>query len=167
MNNTTENRLNGFISYSHDDAKEVIELKSKLEEFVSNRKVALWYDRSIEVGTKWKPEIEDKINKSDILVFCITRSFLQSKSCRDEFRKAIELKRETYAEIIPIILKGCEWKSEEEISAYQATPDYGEPVALFESIEEAYNQIRKVLINKIDIVLRRKNLAFTDAYNDE
>lgn len=167
MNNVIENRLNGFISYSHVDVKAVVELKSKLEEFVSNRKLELWYDREINVGTKWKPEIEEKINKSDILVFCVTKSFLQSKSCRDEFRKAIELKCETYAEIIPIILEACEWESEEEISSYQATPDYGKPVASFESIEEAYNQIRNVLVNKIDIVSRRKKLAFTDAYNDE
>lgn len=167
MNNITENGLKGFISYSHDDAKEVVELKSKLEDFVKNQQLELWYDREIDVGTKWEPEIITQLDESDIIIFCITSSFLKSKSCRDEFRKAIELKKKTFSEIIPIIVKKCEWESEKEISDYQVTPDYGTPVVSFESIEEAYGQIKKVLTHKIDIVSRRKRLSFSDAYNNE
>ena len=167
MNANIGNCLNGFISYSHDDANDVIALKTKLEEFTQNRRLALWYDREIDVGTKWKPEIEEQLNGSDIVVFCISDSFLKSKSCRYEFQRAIELKRETYAEIIPIILKDCEWEAEKEISDYQAIPEYGKPLVSFGTIEEAYAQISNVLANKIDLISRRKGLNFTDSFNNE
>ena len=167
MSYQMENTLNGFISYSHDDAKEVVELKARLEEFINNRILALWYDREIDAGTKWKPEIEEQLNGADILVFCISDSFLKSNSCRDEFRKAIELKRETYAEIIPVILKECKWEAEKEISDYQAIPEYGKPVVSFGTIEEAYAQISKVLTDKINLISRRKRLIFADAFNAE
>ena len=167
MNTRTEKGLKGFISYSHDDVKEVVELKSKLEDFVIKQQLELWYDREIDVGTKWKPEIEAQLDESDIVVFCITSSFLKSKSCWDEFSKAIELKKKTFAEIIPIIVKNCEWEPEKEISDYQVTPDYGKPLVSFESREEAYDQIKQVLTRKIDIVSRRKRLAFSEAYKNE
>ncbi len=167
MNYQMENTLNGFISYSHADAKEVVELKARLEEFTNNRTLALWYDREIGAGTKWEPEIEEQLNGADIIVFCISDNFLKSNSCRDEFRKAIELKRETYAEIIPIILKECKWQEEKEISVYQAIPEYGKPVVSFEAIEEAYVQISKVITDKINLISRRKRLVFVDAFNVE
>ena len=167
MNNILESGLCGFISYSHDDVKEIIELKKELDEFVVNHSLSIWYDRMIDVGSKWEPQIELQLKNADIVIFCITSSFLKSKSCRDEFRKAIELKQETYAEIIPIIIKNCEWMDEKEISVYQVTPDFGKPLFSYESRKEAYDQIKKVLLEKIDLISRRKKLRFTDAYQEE
>ena len=83
MNNILESGLCGFISYSHDDVKEIIELKKELDEFVVNHSLSIWYDRMIDVGSKWEPQIELQLKNADIVIFCITSSFLKSKSCRD------------------------------------------------------------------------------------
>lgn len=167
MYNLIDAPLKGFISYSHADAKEVIELKKRLNEFITNHKLTIWYDREIDVGTKWKPEIEAQLTEASIVIFCITDSFLQSTACRSEFRKSIDLKRTSYSEIIPIILKECKWIDEKEVSDFQVTPEYGKAVYSFETIDEAYEQIKKVLDKKIDLVLRRKQLKFQDDFQSE
>lgn len=167
MKDTENGVLTGFISYSHDDVQEVVSLKNELAEMTQAGLIDIWYDRKIDAGTKWSPLIESQLNASDIVIFCISASFLKSDSCRKEFRRAIELKRESFSEIIPIILKDCGWKDDKEISEYQAIPEYGNPVESFSDKAVAYSQIRKSLAKKINIILRRKSLRHTAEFEKE
>ena len=68
--------VKGFISYSHNDVSIVESMKSHFASQPMSIMIDLWYDRKIEPGTKWSPEIEKQLKSSELVVFCISESFL-------------------------------------------------------------------------------------------
>lgn len=164
MDISVATKIKGFISYSHANETLVKELMLKLELLVKGGQLSLWYDRMIDVGTKWEPEIEEQLTSSHLIVFCITKDFLVSDACRSEFRKAIELMKDKNAEIVPIIVDACDWTSEKEISDYQAIPEYGHPVTSFDDRTVAYEQIRAVMAEKIAVLKRRMELRVVEEH---
>lgn len=167
MISTNDSAVKGFVSYSHEDAVAVKALMGELNGIIEDGALSIWYDRMIEPGTKWKPEIEEQLNASELIVFCISKAFLESESCRYEFKKAIELKRDKNAEILLVIMSESQWAEDEEISSYQAVPEYGKPVAGFTDAREAYDQIKAAIRDKIRILDRRRNLTMVDSFENE
>ena len=156
--------VKGFISYSHNDVSIVESMKSHFASQPMSIMIDLWYDRKIEPGTKWSPEIEKQLKSSELVVFCISESFLKSKACREEFRTVIKLKEGSSSEIVPVIMKECRWIEDEEISSYQAVPTFGKPIEEFEHQTEAFAEIEKALFDKAEKLIKRRNLCFLDSH---
>ena len=164
MNEITTEPVNAFISYSHNDAAIVKNLREHFIHSIGQDRIRLWFDREIEAGVEWNPEIEQHLSDSELVLFCISHSFLRSKACMEEFRKSINMKEENNIQIVPIIVDDCEWKDYEEISKYQALPEYGTPLNSFVDKKEVFAQIEVALNGKVDIILKRRALSLQSAH---
>src|SRR5688500_10374780 len=90
--------LDAFLSYSHAD-----------EEFVNALKVALealgrtvWIDKDgIPPGAPWRSELGTAIEAAVLFVFVVTPDSVQSKECRSELDRAVELGKR----MLPVVLR--------------------------------------------------------------
>ncbi|MBL0073951.1 MAG: TIR domain-containing protein [Bacteroidetes bacterium] len=57
-----------FISYSSQDRTLVEEFILQMREYEREQKLIIWYDRMIEPGNEWDPEIREKLQTSDMML---------------------------------------------------------------------------------------------------
>ena len=78
-----------FISYSHQNSREVLETITLLHQ----RKVRLWYDEGIPAGNDWPKNIETHMRCSAMVLFFLSKTALASNNCRSEIETAAALKK--------------------------------------------------------------------------
>ena len=136
--------LKVFITYSHQDT----DAKDKLIECLAVMKqkdmITTWHDNEILPGDKWREAISNNLTDSDILLYLISASSLDSKNCNKELGDALDSK----IRVIPIILESCDWQNH-QLSDIQALPDKGKPINEWEPESKAWQNvvegIRKVV----------------------
>ena len=136
--------LKVFITYSHQDT----DAKDKLIECLSVIKredmIKTWHDNEILPGDKWREAISNNLADSDILLYLISASSLDSKNCNKELGDALDSK----IRVIPIILESCDWQNH-QLSDIQALPDKGKPINEWKPESKAWQDvvegIRKVV----------------------
>src|SRR5262245_17598961 len=107
--------------------------------------IAAWHDRLIAAGDDWKGEIDEHLNSAHIVLLLVSSSFLSSDYCIDiEMKRAIERHAEGEVEIIPVILRDCDWRFE-PLSRFQSLPIDGKPVTSWANRDEVFS---KVLVQK-------------------
>ncbi len=83
----TGNEDYAFISYSHDDTKEVIPVLSKLQRLGYR----VWYDEGIEEGKNWRIFVGEKIiNCKDFILFS-SKNAIESKNVEAEISGALDI----------------------------------------------------------------------------
>lgn len=153
-----------FISYSHRDEKDVKQLKSFLDPLVSQALINIWYDRDIEVGSFWNQEIQDHIESTDIVLYCVSASFCSSKACNAELIKGVKLSQTKSTQVIPIILSECGWKDIKVLSEMQAVPVDGRPLSSFERREEGLKNVYDAIKKCAELIHKRRNLQFSEEF---
>ena len=117
-----------FYSYSHKDEGLRDELDAHLALLKRDGFISTWHDRKIRPGDEWDAEINDALNRADVILFLVSPHFLASKYCRDvEVRQAMERHRKHEALVVPIILKPVVFASE-EFAGLQALPKNCRPL---------------------------------------
>ncbi len=123
----TQEPLNLFISYAHEDASLCLRLVKHLSQ-LRREGVDGWYDRKITAGTEWEGEIDEHLNSADIILLLISPDFLASRYCYDlEMQRALELHEQKRARVVPVILRPCDW-AHSPFSKLNALPRDGKPV---------------------------------------
>ena len=93
-----------FISYSHEDGKQIRTVLKYLRAL--GKWVRVWYDQELEAGDLWKPEIEDSIVKAHIILLLLSENYVISEPIETwelpAIKKRIEAKT---AELVPILAK--------------------------------------------------------------
>lgn len=130
-----------FISYCHQERALVRCLIAKLKQFEKMGLAEIWSDDEIFAGSYWKNDINSRLRESDIILYCVSFSFLGSSSCEKEINIGRKLKKEKNVVLIPIILSGCNWKKSPTISALQALPTDGKPVLSYKKVNLAFQEI--------------------------
>src|SRR5436309_8973116 len=83
-----------FYSYSHKDEALRGELERHLAILQRSGVIQSWYDRKIEAGTDWSRQIDDQINRADVILLLISADFLASDYCHEiEMKRALERDR--------------------------------------------------------------------------
>lgn len=101
-----------FYSYSHQDETLRDKLNIHLKLLQQQGIISIWYDRDITAGTDWAQTIETHLNTADIILLLISADFLASEYCYNiEMQRAIERHHNNEAQVIPIILRPCDWTS--------------------------------------------------------
>lgn len=78
-----------FISYSHRDSEQVLNVISALNE----RRLRLWYDEGIPAGSDWPKNIELHMRGCAAVLFFVSETALASPNCYSEIKTAAALKK--------------------------------------------------------------------------
>ena len=118
------------------------------------RLILNWHDRRIIPSLDWKVEISDKLNSADIVLLLLSPDFLASDYCYEiEMKKAIKLHSKNQLQIVPVMLRPCDWKNS-PFSKFLGLPTDMTPV-LDESwytMDEAFSNVTeglKVLVQEL------------------
>lgn len=132
-----------FISYSHKDDNLRCEMMRHLSILQRQGTISGWHDRLITAGEEWKGRIDENLNSAHIILLMISADFLSSDYCIDiEMKRAIERHAEGEVEIIPVILRDCDWRFE-PLSRFQALPIDGKPVTSWVNRDEAFSNVAR------------------------
>jgi len=106
---TTE-ALKIFYSYAHEDEQLRKELDNHLSLLRRQNLISGWYDRNIEGGHEFGPEIRKHLNSADIILLLISPSFMGSDYCyEEEMMRAMERHDAGNARVIPVLLRTVDW----------------------------------------------------------
>ena len=130
-----------FISYSHRDEKYRKALETHLASLQRTGVIEAWHDRKIGPGKEWEHEIESHIESAKIILLLLSPDFLASDYCwSDEGKRALALHEAGQAQVIPVILRPCDWKNT-PWGKLQALPKAGRPITKWGRRDEAYLDI--------------------------
>src|SRR5262245_1638312 len=98
--------LRVFVSYSHEDE----ELRKGLEEHLimleRSGTISVWHDRKLLPGAEWSGEIDQNLEKADLILLLVSSGFLKSDYCYDkEMKRAMERHERGEATVVPIIVR--------------------------------------------------------------
>jgi len=126
-----------FISYSHRDEQLRQQLDKHLASLKRQKVIEAWHDRKIEAGMEWTKQIDDNLNKADIILLLISPDFIFSNYCSEiEMEQAIRRHEAGKAIVVPIILEPCDW-TWLPFSKYQAFPKNAKPITTWTNANEA------------------------------
>lgn len=139
-----------FISYSHKDEAHKEALNEQLSMLQRNKLIDAWHDRKIIPGQDWSKEISENLERSELILFLISPSFLASEYCFNvEMQRAIDMQSQGRAQIIAIIVRPCDWTTC-ELAKFQAVPKDAKPITTWGNQDEAWldviNGIKKHLL---------------------
>ena len=137
--------LNLFFSYSHKDEL----LRDALEVHLSVLKrqgaIAPWHDRCLRPGSDLDDGILAQLEAADIILFLVSPDFIASEYCYGrEMTRALERADAGEAEVLPIILRPCEWL-QTPLSARVAAPADGRPVTKWPDQDEAFLDVARAI----------------------
>jgi hypothetical protein len=94
-------------------------------------------------GEDFADEIDENLRSSDIVLLLISSDFVASDYCYGkEMKLAMELQKVDKLQVVPIILRSCDWQFL-EFARIQALPKNGKPVTQWVDRDEAFTDIAK------------------------
>ena len=133
--------LKVFFAYSHKDEALRDELEKHLAILNKSGTIASWHDRRISGGTEWDGEIDEYLNRADIILLLVSADFLASTYCYDrEMKRAVERHELGEARVIPIALRHCDWQGA-PFAKLQGLPRDMKPVTSWADRDEAFKDI--------------------------
>jgi hypothetical protein len=134
-----------FFSYSHADEALRDQLEKQLSMLKRQGVIDTWHDRRIGAGQEIAYEIDEQINRDDIILLLVSADFLASNYCYDiEMKRAMERHEAGEAIVIPIILRACDWHHA-PFGKLNAVPRDGKPITQWADIDEALLQVAKAV----------------------
>ena len=132
-----------FISYLHAHEALKNELVKHLSAARRSGIIREWHDRQITPGADWSVEIDGALDRCGIILLLISADFIHSDYCYGfEMKRALERHRSDEAQVIPVILRSCDW-TDLPFAQYQALPKDGRAVTSWPNPDEALTEIAR------------------------
>jgi energy-coupling factor transporter ATP-binding protein EcfA2 len=151
-----------FISYSHKDEQQVSKFLNHLSPLKNNGFILEWYDRKIETGKVFQSDIENNLNKADIICLLISDNFLSSSACLEEKNVALGYRDSKGIRVIPVIISHCAWTIHKELNVLLAAPTDGKPVSSYQDQNEAWLNVITYLKDVCDSISKIKKLELSE-----
>ena len=156
--------VNFFISYAHEDEKHKDDLLKFLKPMVRNKVIAIWNDRAIIAGQKWNKEINDALDKSEVVLLLLSADFFASDYINEvEIKKALDAAKTGSKIIVPIMLRDCDVNSfilnndpDTKLSNYQGLPANFKPVEEWEYPDKAWMSVTEGIKDLIRYIKENK-----------
>ncbi|MFQ4136021.1 COR domain-containing protein [Nodosilinea sp. PGN35] len=144
-----------FFSYSHKDDLLREQLETHLKLLQRQGLIQPWHDRRILPGDEWVNEIDENLNRADIILLLISPDFMFSDYCYDiEMTRAMERHEKREAKVIPIILRAVD-REGTPFSKLSWLPQNGVPVDQWENRDAAWLNVETGLKRVIESKLSR------------
>jgi len=130
-----------FFSYSHKDE----ELRDVLEVHLAMLKrqglIEALHDRRIVAGEPLNDAIDAYLEDADVILCLLSPDFIASEYCYSrEMGRALERQAEGSAQVIPVILRHCDWK-QTPLKDLRGTPRDNKPVKAWPDMDEAFSDV--------------------------
>lgn len=146
-----------FIAYARVDKDIVGRLLTHLTGLKYANRLETWFDGEIPVGAPWEEQISQELNRSDMVILCVSADFLASEYVQTvEMPRAMERNQASQCRILPVILKPCAWKRH-SFAHLQVTPDGGKPVTKYTDQEEAWTEVIQTIDKSIELAPGHSN----------
>jgi hypothetical protein len=140
-----------FVSYSHRDKRWLHELLITLKPLVRKRKIDSWDDTKINIGAKWRAEIESALSRAKVAILLVSRNFLYSDFISEsELPPLLDAAKEDGLVIVWIAI-GYSSYEQTEIADYQAANDPSRPLNSLSESEVDFELVR--IAKEIDRIL--------------
>ena len=147
-----KNKLNVFISYAHEDEAMKNDLDKHLIMLKRSDKIEVWTDKAVLAGDEWDVNIQEAMQKADIILLLVSVDFNNSKYIWEkELKFALENHEKGLVRVIPILLRSCEWR-DMPYAKLQAIPAGNKPIKSFADHDEAYTSVAKSIRDVVTIM---------------
>ena len=137
--------MKAFISYSHKDDRALERLHTHMAVLRRDGKIEAWFDREILAGGDLDAEIDEQLESCGLFLLLVSPDFLASDYCVGrEMERALERHHAGEAQVVPIIVEPCDWKST-RLRKLKALPRDGKPVSEWTNENNAYIDVIKEL----------------------
>ena len=143
-----------FYSYCHDEEQALNDLRKEMAVVVKKENITEWYDRMISGGRNLDVIMEE-LDSSEIIVLLISPGYLASDSCLEEMNRAWERVEQDSIRVVPVIVKRCGWKENDNLRNHLALPTDGRPVDEWEHPGKAWEIVRNHLKQAIEEQVNR------------
>lgn len=150
-----------FCSYCRSDSGALGRFKKAITLLEHGGLVSSWHDRNIPLGEEWEAEIDENLDQADIVVLLLSQDFLASKNCRKEMEKAFRLRKERGVCVIPIVLRTCSWKDQEDLAKLQA-PNKGQPILEASKPDRAWESVYQGIKEIVTAQIEKKRAVNED-----
>jgi SAM-dependent methyltransferase len=139
-----------FYSYAHRDRRFRVQLEGHLSVMKRTNLVADWHDRLIVPGSDWVEEIDERLDKAEIILLLISADFLASDYCVGvEMQAALRRHSEGRSRVIPVIVRPCDWQSA-GLAHLEVLPPNGRPIVSWKDRDEAFAQVALGIRRAVD-----------------
>ena len=117
-----------FIAYAHEDDASRERLRRQLSVLERRGHFHIFWDGLIKPGERWDERLKAELHRADIFLLLVSEYFLDSDYVHEvELPKALALRSEGKAEVLPVILRHCLWQYT-ELTDFQCILCEGRPV---------------------------------------
>jgi len=142
-----------FYSYSHKDETLRNELETHLKLLQRQGLLESWYDRNIEAGAEWRQNIDDNLERADIILLLVSADFIASDYCyATEMTRALERCKQKDARVIPVILRDVNW-TKAPFAELQALPKDGLAVTKWGDKDSAWRNVSEGIQKVVEEML--------------
>jgi tetratricopeptide (TPR) repeat protein len=135
--------LHIFYSYAQEEQDCILkdELDKHLRALERNGQITSWSNRDIQAGTDWAKEIDEHLNRAQIILLLISPDFIASDYCYSvEMKRAMERYEHREAHVISILLRPVDVK-ETPFSKLRTLPSNGQSVTSWKNRDEAFANV--------------------------
>jgi hypothetical protein len=137
-----------FYSYARPDEAFRDELEKHLATLLRSGVIEEWHDRRIGAGQEWAAQIDEHLERADLVLLLISPDFLSSDYCYEvEMKRALERHALGEATVVPVILRPSDWTGA-PFQKLLPVPEDGRPISRWEDRDEAW----------LDVVRRLRRL---------
>ena len=140
-----DNPLPLFICYARANERLIQQLKPSMTVLARRGYIAPWRDSDLVPGEDWDDTIKERLSRSIIILFMVSRQFLASHYITFEERPlAMRLLQERKAWVVPVLLSRCSWR-DEDFAKLEKLPYKDTPVSSYNPREDAWAKIEEGL----------------------
>ncbi len=154
-----------FLGYDFISAKDDALVKKFIKQASVLRKLQYptseWPDSSMSANSLNTRFVEDQLNTADLIILFVSPDFLDSARCQNlEMRTAFARYDAGQVQIIPVILRNCDWRFT-RLGELTALPKDGRPIKPQTDHDKAFNEVVQGLRKILQEPSPQKSTSFT------
>lgn len=148
-----KNPVKVFVSYSHADSVWLKRLQVHLKPLQRDYKIDIWDDTMLKPGSKWKDEIREAVNTTNVAILIISADFIASDFiATNELPPLLKAAEEEGALILPIIASPSLFNRNQNLSQFQSVNPPSKPLLSLSDgeQEEVFLRVAEAVLDKAE-----------------
>lgn len=147
--------IDGFISYSHEDASMCAQLKKHLAPLEHEGVARFWSDHAVMPGDPFADVIMENLARSKIALLLLSPDFFNSDFIRFcELPHIVARANKGDLVYVPILIKDVMWRAlkPQGIAERLVLPPKKKPIQRFKPAGRGYAEVAETIANRVDLM---------------